>query len=189
MTDSYDRATYTNIERKLIIVLDIFFHFKIVTGIAIAAIGASNLSKPETSNNSYSSNASLLKAGYLILLLSVIIIAIYAVVIHHRLRRSSRAERNRQEQSHSTHKVNALVLIHWSMISTVVITARIIYGVVNAFGAKKQIAGFTIQLLLVFGVQFVAASCLIIGGVLSRENRFVLYGEPDEDCNFIAAGK
>jgi hypothetical protein len=91
------------------------------------------------------------------------------VVIRHRLQRSSGVEHNRQEQHCSTHKVDALALVHWSMISTIVITARIIYGVVNAFGAEKQIVTFTIQLLLIFGVQFVAASCLIIGGILSRE--------------------
>lgn len=153
-----------------------FFHFIVVIGIVLAAIGGSNLSKPESSSNSYSSDKTHLRLGYLLLLLTVVLLTIYAVVIYKRL--TSKRSAGEPPVEYSELKRNdmapamASTLISWTLLAIIPTAVRVLYGVVYAFNPTDRninpmTAGFAVKLILIFGTQFIAASFLILGGLIS----------------------
>jgi hypothetical protein len=161
-------------QRLLKIVLHVFFHFMAATGIALAAVGSANLAQPQTESNKYSTDNGLIKAGYLILLLFVIILAVYAAYIRVRISRGFGVAHDSEHQRivENPLMIHPSPLVTWAAAALVLTAARVIYGVVYAFSNDKAklspvTGGFAIKFILVFGVQLLAALCLITGGFRS----------------------
>ncbi|KAF2667841.1 hypothetical protein BT63DRAFT_441400 [Microthyrium microscopicum] len=173
-----EAATYTGkFKRMLNITIHVFFHFLVGTGIAIVAVGSSNLYAPASSSNSYSSDQGLVKGGYIILLLTVIIIIILAVWTRRNLNASQLYETQAHAETRNVPRkrhVNAKSLVNWALVATIFVAIRVIYGIVYAFSNEKAslspaTGSFEIKFWLIFLVQLIAACCLLIGGVVSME--------------------
>jgi hypothetical protein len=77
------------------------------------------------------------------------------------------------QQAHGIINVNGKVLVLWTMVAILFTAIRVVYGLVYAFSSDKQklspvTADFTIKFIFIFLVQFIAAACLLIGGIWSR---------------------
>lgn len=172
-----NRAYFTlNLSLVARLLQHVIFHMLIVVGIALAAVGGSNLAQPASSSNSYSSDTTLIEIGYILLLIAVILLSVYALYIYYHLRRSGsgfdRSDDTRQDAG--IKPKNVMPLVYWTMIAIAFAAVRVLYGVVYAFSSDKEklspvTGSFAIKFLLIFGVQFVAASCLLVGGVMSRK--------------------
>lgn len=158
--DNPDSAHYAlNLGRNAFLLQHIVFHVLVVTGIALAAVGVSNLSEPAWPSNSYSSDTTLIETGYMLLLVTIVILAIYAAYIVRILYRTRPVTDRPAEERHASgiKLTNATSLVQCTMIAIVFAAVRMIYGVVYAFSSNKEklspvTGGFAIKFLLIFGV-------------------------------------
>jgi hypothetical protein len=154
------RSTYApNHNVKLGWAFALLVHVFVSGGIAIAAVGGSNLYKDSSSPSKLSTDHALQKAGYLILLLAVVLLAMRAAQTLTGLRRSSR-------------RCAALTMTHWVLAAIPFVFVRVIYSVVYAFDNKPSLSpvtgSFAVKFVLIFLVQVVAACCLVVGGFQTR---------------------
>jgi hypothetical protein len=130
-------------------------HIMVSGGIAIAAVGGSNLYTDASSPSKVSTDRGLLKAGYLILLLVIILLIAHAIVLVRSVRNTS-----------------AITLLHWVLVAILFLAIRVIYSVVYAFTGKPSLSPltgtFAIKFVLIFLVQLIAACCLVVGGFVTR---------------------
>lgn len=93
----------------------------------------------------------------------VILLAVYAFHTLHRLRNNPDVR---------GHIRDALYLTYFALIAIVFALVRVIYSVVYAFNRSPSLspltATFAVRFLLIFLVQLLAALCLVVGGVISR---------------------
>jgi hypothetical protein len=152
----------SNSKQKLSIAGQLCLHIAVVGGIVLAAVGGSNLVNPPSSSNNINTDMSLLKAGYLILLLVVVCLGIYAARILLRLRRAPTVR---------VYNKSAMYLASFAGIALAFALVRVIYSIVFAFKRTPDLNPFTgtfaVKLIFIFLVQIIAASCLMVGGILS----------------------
>lgn len=167
-----------NLSRNAFLIQHAVFHVLVVTGIALAAIGGSKLAQPASPSNLYSKDTDHIETGYMILLLTIIILGIYVLYICHQLRRNSPVAGRPDEERlvSGTKLTNATLLVYLTLVAIVFAAVRVLYGVVYAFSSNKEelspvTGSFAIKFLLIFGVQAVAASCLLVGGMISKKER------------------
>jgi heme/copper-type cytochrome/quinol oxidase subunit 2 len=159
-----NRSFYApSINRKINFIIHLLIHQAIVVGIVLAAIGGSNLAKPASSSNNLSTAATLVKVGYIVLLLVLVKLAIYAIFVRQRLSRPTEAQNN---------KTSVLPLVYWTLLAMVFVAVRVIYGLVFAFDRSPKLSpysgGFAIKFILIFLVQLLAALCLVVGGLVTK---------------------
>ena len=159
-----NRSHYaSSINRKLNIAMHLLVHQAIVVGIILAAIGGSNLAKPASSSNSLSTAATLVKVGYIILFLVVVKLAINALFVQKHLSRSTENQNMR---------TGILPLVYWTLIAIVFVAVRVIYGLVFAFDRSPKLSpysgSFAVKFVLIFLVQLIAALCLVVGGLVTK---------------------
>lgn len=138
----------------------------VVGGTVLAAIGGSNLAKPETQSSDHSGDANLQKAGYMVLLLTVLLLAIYSCFVFVRLH-ASRSRGN---------TAVALSLLKCTMAALPFAATRVLYGVVYTFSGSRDLSPvtgtFVVKLVLIFLVQLLATLLLVVGGVMSRNIKY-----------------
>jgi hypothetical protein len=137
----------------------------ISTGIALAAVGGANLAKPESPENSHSTDNALRKVGSLMLLLSAVLLIVFAFNTYCRLKSLPSA--------HFNH--NAIRLLYFAMLALPFTTIRAIYSNVYAFDNSPTVnpvtGVFAVKFVLIFLVQLLAALPLVIGGIMTRNIR------------------
>jgi hypothetical protein len=160
VTDNRDRSTFVpGFDRKVGQIILLLTHILISGGIVMAAIGGSNIYSDASNSSKLSTDRTLMKAGYLILLVAVILLTTHAVFTLHRLRSV-------------LFKGSATTLLYWVLAAMPFIAVRVIYSVVYAFTLSASLSPltgtFAVKFILIFLVQFIAACCLIIGGFKTR---------------------
>jgi hypothetical protein len=140
-------------------IMMLLMHMLIAGGIVIAAIGGSNLYSDAADPSKLSTDRGLMKAGYLILLVAVILLAVLATYTILRLRRIKRSG-------------SAVTLLYSVLAAVPFVAVRVIYSVVYAFTLEASLSPlmgtFAVKFVLIFLVQLLAACCLIVGGLITR---------------------
>jgi membrane-associated HD superfamily phosphohydrolase len=136
----------------------------VVTGIVLAAIGGSNLAKPEDEKNDYNKDHSLQKCGYVVLLLAVLLLVAYSTMLLVRLR-SQRTQR----------KSSGTMLLYFTLAALVFGVIRVAYGLASAVSGSPELSPvtgtFAVKFVLIFLVQLIATVLLVIGGLKSTDLR------------------
>jgi uncharacterized membrane protein len=154
-------------------ILSLVIHLTVVIGIVLAAIGGSNLAKPEDENNDYAKDHGLQKGGYVVLLLAVLFLVGYSVQLLVRLR-------GQRKQ----HKSSATRLLHFTIAALIFGIVRVAYGLASAVSASPELSPvtgtFAVKFVLIFLVQLIATTLLIIGGLKSTDMRHETRHAADE---------
>ncbi|KAF2103173.1 hypothetical protein NA57DRAFT_52703 [Rhizodiscina lignyota] len=157
----YEAATYIpNYNVKIGRTIQLVLHVLTTGGIALAAVGASNLSSDASSPDKLSKDHDNQRAGYLILFLVSIFLTANCLYTYFRLR------------SHD-HKSLALKLVFWIFPALPFVATRIIYSITYAFSNNPSLSPVTgtfgVKFGLIFLVQLIAALCLAVGGAVSLD--------------------
>lgn len=143
-------------------------HALAIAGIALGATAGVKLASPPTKSNVYSKDHSLQEAGSILVLLAWGALCPYTSLLFRMSRSNSVANRH-------AHRPSDILLLACAA-ALPFIGARTVYGVVYAFDHSPSVsplfAGFAIQFVLIFLVQFIAALILITAGVLTRNIRY-----------------
>jgi hypothetical protein len=147
-------APSTRTQRR-ILVEEILIHLGAYTGIALAAVGGSDLTKSNATQSSINSAHHLQEAGSVLLLLTWVGITCLFVQRYYNLKEFGR--------------VTILLLV-----ADLLVGVRAVYSVVYAFDHSTSVnpitGKFVIKLILVFLVQLLAVMALLSAGFLSRNS-------------------
>lgn len=157
-------STYTSNHRpKPEITIQLLLHILIATGIAISAIGASNL--PTTKPNEIKTDQVMQEVGSLLLLLATILLILLNIQVLLNLHKTSINSRQRSTEKAGTLAIGTLIALHFA-------TVRVIYSVVYAFTHSTMLSpvtgSFAVKLCLITLVQLGAALALVTAGWSTR---------------------
>lgn len=140
-------------DHRRTLVEEILIHMGAYTGIALAAVGGSDLTKSNATQSSINSAHHLQETGSVLLLLTWVGITCLCVQRHYNLRDFG--------------SVTVLLLV-----ADFLVGVRAVYSVVYAFDHSTSVnpitGKFAIKLILVFVVQFLAVLALLSAGFLMR---------------------
>lgn len=146
-------------KKKLVVAFELFTHITVVTGVALLATGTSSLAKA-TSQSQLDKDHTRAEVGAILLLVSWVGLGICAGQIY--------------RQSWRLRDQTSLIKLSTSLvISLPFLGARVVYAVVYAFDRSGRLsparAPFAVELVLIFIVQFVAATVLLVGLLMSTD--------------------
>jgi hypothetical protein len=140
----------------------------IVSGTALAAVGAASFTRPPGPSNNYADDLHLLEAGYVLLLLALLSLFAFAIYAALRLKREGFAGRP---------GAGPLLLARVTLLALCFVAARVIYGFVYAFGHDPKLSSisgiFVVKFVLIFLVQLLAMLCLVVGGLMFKVGKAV----------------
>lgn len=139
----------------------IFLHIVISTGIILAAIGGSNMSKPDTD---LKKDQGLQEGGYLILFTGLVLTTLYVLATFKKLSAVSRSHPGAGSAKTLTLAVIAALPFLY---------ARVTYGIVYAFklpdtSLSPYSGPFVVKLVPISLVQIAAATIILVGGLATR---------------------
>lgn len=170
--------------KKMGWIMDLIIHIVSVTGIALLAIGFAN-SATATSTTAISTYHDVAYIGAILLLVAWVMICVWAFVT---FRISSK-----QKKCGKYSRIARLLLVE-IMVSLPFTGARVCYSIVYAFDHSPSVspvtASFVVDFFLIFLVQLVAASVMILGLFVTRNIHNTNDGElEDKSCSVGLAGK
>src|ERR1700761_8277682 len=128
-----------NHRQKIGWIIQLLLHVQITGGIALAAIGGSNL--PTAAPQDRSTDKGLMEGGYLLLLLTVILLTVLAFKTIRNLSQRSSSQRSGPQNSSSRRSSSrmARTLACGAAVALPFAAVRVIYSVVYAFSLLRTL--------------------------------------------------
>jgi len=160
----HEASAYASTHRpKVGWIIQLLLHLLVTSGIAISAIGASNLENATPAQRD--TYRGMQEGGSLMLLLAVILLAVLAVTTLQSLQKTSLNSRRSSTNAAGTLTIGIIIALPFAAV-------RVIYSVVYAFSDSKTLSpitgSFAVKLILISLVQIFASLLLVIAGLSSR---------------------